>query len=87
MKIFVNSEPYNLYPIWKMWSSPITKKLSTPELLNFYYKNMELINILKIKYNIDKNIKNFLTLKNCNYSNYSQKTQLHRLKTHTPQFH
>ena len=32
-----------------MWIAPITKNLSTPELLNFITKNMVLINIPKIK--------------------------------------
>jgi len=51
----LNSHPNNLYPLshlWKMWSAPITKNLSTPELLNFYYK----------KYGVDKYTKNKNTI-------------------------
>lgn len=51
----LNSHPNNLYPLsplWKMWIAPITKNLSTPELLNFYYK----------KYGVDKYTKNKNTI-------------------------
>ena len=44
----LNSEPYNLYPRYSHWGENITKNLSTPELLDFYYK----------KYGIDKYTKN-----------------------------
>jgi len=48
----LNSEPYNLYPKYSHWGENITKKLSTPELLNFYYK----------KYGVDKYTKNKNTI-------------------------
>jgi hypothetical protein len=51
----LNSYPNNLYPLsplWKLWSTPITKDLSTPELLDFYYK----------KYGVDKYTKNKNTI-------------------------
>jgi len=52
----LNSNPYNLYPInpvWKMWNEKlIGYKLSTPELLDFYYK----------KYGVDKYTKNKNTI-------------------------
>jgi len=54
-QILFNSKEYNsqiLAPLWKMWSIPITKNLSTPELLNFYYK----------KYGVDKYTKNKNTI-------------------------
>lgn len=54
-QILFNSKEYNsqiLAPLWKMWSAPITKKLSTPELLDFYYK----------KYGVDKYTKNKNTI-------------------------
>jgi hypothetical protein len=48
----LNSEPYNLYPKWNRWGENITKNLSTPELLDFYYK----------KYGVDKYTKNKNTI-------------------------
>lgn len=54
-QILFNSKEYNsqiLTPLWKMWRSPITKDLSTLELLNFYYK----------KYGVDKYTKNKNTI-------------------------
>ena len=48
----LNSEPYNLYPKYSHWGENITKNLSTPELLDFYYK----------KYGIDKYTKNKNTI-------------------------
>ena len=48
----LNSEPYNLYPRYSHWGENITKNLSTPELLDFYYK----------KYGIDKYTKNKNTI-------------------------
>ena len=54
-QILFNSKEYNsqiLAPLWKMWSIPITKNLSTPELLDFYYK----------KYGVDKYTKNKNTI-------------------------
>ena len=48
----LNSEPYNLYPRYSHWGENITKKLSTPELLDFYYK----------KYGIDKYTKDKETI-------------------------
>ena len=48
----LNSEPYNLYPKYSHWGENITKNLSTPELLNFYYK----------KYGVDKYTKNKNTI-------------------------
>ena len=48
----LNSEPYNLYPKWSQWGENITKKLSTPELFDFYYK----------KYGVDKYTKNKNTI-------------------------
>jgi hypothetical protein len=51
----LNSYPNNIYPLsslWKMWNRPITKNLSTPELLDFYYK----------KYGIDKYTKDKETI-------------------------
>jgi hypothetical protein len=38
--------------MWKLWSIPITKNLSTLELLDFYYK----------KYGVDKYTKNKNTI-------------------------
>jgi hypothetical protein len=46
------SEPYNLYLKYSHWGENITKNLSTPELLNFYYK----------KYGVDKYTKNKNTI-------------------------
>ena len=54
-QILFNSKEYNsqiLAPLWKMWSAPITKNLSTPELLDFYYK----------KYGVDKYTKDKNTI-------------------------
>jgi len=48
----LNSEPYNLYPKYSHWGENIQKNLSTPELLDFYYK----------KYGIDKYTKNKNTI-------------------------
>ena len=48
----LNSEPYNLYPRYSHWGENITKNLSTPELLDFYYK----------KYGIDKYTKDKETI-------------------------
>ena len=48
----LNSEPYNLYPKYSHWGENITKNLSTPELLDFYYK----------KYGVDKYTKNKNTI-------------------------
>ena len=48
----LNSEPYNLYPRYSHWGENITKNLSTPELLDFYYK----------KYGVDKYTKNKNTI-------------------------
>jgi hypothetical protein len=48
----INSNPYNLYPLapfWKMWEDPITNNLSTPELLDFYYKKYGIDNYTKNK--------------------------------------
>lgn len=46
------SEPYNLYLKYSHWGENITKNLSTPELLNFYYK----------KYGVDKYTKDKNTI-------------------------
>jgi len=54
-QILFNLKEYNsqiLASMWKLWSIPITKNLSTPELLNFYYK----------KYGVDKYTKNKNTI-------------------------
>ena len=48
----LNSDPYNLYPKYSHWGENITKNLSTPELLDFYYK----------KYGVDKYTKNKNTI-------------------------
>jgi len=51
-QILFNSKEYNsqiLAPLWKMWSAPITKNLSTPELLDFYYKKYGIDNYTKNK--------------------------------------
>ena len=48
----LNSEPYNLYPKRNRWGENIKKNLSTPELLDFYYK----------KYGVDKYTKNKNTI-------------------------
>lgn len=55
MNEFKNSIAFNILtsnseimaPFWKLWSEPCNKPLSTPEILDFYYK----------KYGIDKYIK------------------------------
>ena len=51
----LNSHLYNseiLAPWWKLWGQKKNKSLSTPELLNFYYK----------KYGVDKYTKNKNTI-------------------------
>ena len=57
MNEFKNSIAFNILtsnseimaPFWKLWSEPCNKPLSTPEILDFYYKKYGIDNYTKNK--------------------------------------